>query len=193
MSKTDLSRRAFLARADAAARASLIVLSAPMIMSAGAQAQAARAAGAGFTTLGPIEAEAFAAIAARIIPSDETPGATEAGAIHFIDTVLGTTRAELLPTMREGLAELEALAADTYGSARFAALEDAQQDALLREIENGAFFATMRYLTVAGTFSLPMYGGNRDEIGWKLIGFENRHVWTTPYGFYDADYAAKGA
>jgi hypothetical protein len=41
-------------------------------------------------------------------------------------------------------------------------------------------------------FSLPEYGGNKDELGWQLIGFEDRHVWTQPYGFYDADHLAKG-
>jgi hypothetical protein len=171
LNETHLSRRAFLARANTAARTSLVVLSVPMILSASAQAQAARAAGAGFTAL----------------------SATEAGAVHFMDAVLGTSHGDLLPALREGLFELQARAAETYGSASFAALTEPQQDRLLTEIEESAFFATLRFLTVAGTFSLPAYGGNRDGIGWKLIGFDHRHVWTSPYGFYDADYAAKGA
>jgi gluconate 2-dehydrogenase gamma chain len=192
LSDTKLSRRAFLAHTGAAARTSIIVLSVPMIMSAGTQARAAQAMNAEFTTLSTAEAAEFGAIAARIIPSDEAPGATEAGAIYFMDTVLSSSHSDMLPALREGLTSLQALALSTYASATFSALPAPQQDALLTEIEDGEFFGTIRFLTVAGTFSLPEYGGNRDEIGWKLIGFEDRHMWMSPYGFYDADFAAKG-
>ena len=41
-------------------------------------------------------------------------------------------------------------------------------------------------------FSLPEYGGNRDKVGYELIGFEDRHAWQSPYGYYDADYAERG-
>jgi gluconate 2-dehydrogenase gamma chain len=171
----------------------MIVLSMPMILSASRQARAAQAEGAAFSAFTAEEAAEFGAIAARIIPSDETPGATEAGAIHFMDHVLSGTHSDRLPILREGLASLQATVRSTYGTPRFSALSHAQQDALLTEIEDGKFFGTIRFLTVAGTFALPAYGGNRDGIGWKMIGFEDRHMWMPPYGFYDADYAAKGA
>lgn len=193
MSDLELSRRAFLARTGAAAGTSIILLSAPMIISASEQARVALAEKGAFKALSNTEAEEFAAIAARIIPTDETPGATEAGAIYFMDTVLAGSHSDSLPAMREGLATLQASTQSTYGQALFSALTADRQDALLTEIEEGEFFGTLRFLTIAGTFSLPEYGGNRDEIGWKMIGFEHRHVWTPPYGFYDADYAAKGA
>ena len=35
---------------------------------------------------------------------------------------------------------------------------------------------------------MPAYGGNRDGVGWKLIGFEDRHVFQPPFGYYDRDY-----
>mgnify|MGYP003664714897 FL=1 len=186
MSDTTLSRRAFLART------SIIALSVPMILSASTQARAAQALRAEFTTLSTEEAAEFAAIAARIIPSDETPGATEAGAVYFMDTVLSGSHSDLLPAMQEGLVDLQALAQSRYSSSAFHLLTAQQQDTLLTEIESSAFFTNMRFMTIAGTFSLPEYGGNRDEIGWKMIGFEDRHMWMPPYGFYDADYAAKG-
>ena len=32
-------------------------------------------------------------------------------------------------------------------------------------------------MTIFGFFAMSRYGGNRDEIGWKLLGFEpSRHV-----------------
>jgi gluconate 2-dehydrogenase gamma chain len=187
-----LSRRAFLRQTGIAARNSLIVLSLPAIMSSSAAASEAMLENSAFKILGSEEAREFAAIAARIIPTDETPGATEAGVIYFIDNVLGTSRIEALEPMREGLAVLQAAAQSTYGNASFSALTPEQQNALLVSIEETEFFGTMRYMTIAGMFSLPEYGGNRDYAGWKLIGFEHKHVWSPPFGFYDADYMARG-
>ena len=37
-------------------------------------------------------------------------------------------------------------------------------------------------------FTLPAYGGNRDRVGWKLIGFEDTHAFYPPFGYYDRDY-----
>ena len=192
MSEIQLSRRAFLRQTGIAARNSLIVLSLPVIMSSSAAASEAMLGNSAFKILGSDEAREFAAIAARIIPTDETPGATEAGVIYFIDNVLGTSRTEALEPMRAGLASLQASAQSSYGSASFSALTPEQQDALLVSIEETEFFGTMRYMTIAGMFSLPEYGGNRDYAGWKLIGFEHKHVWSPPFGFYDADYMARG-
>ena len=79
-----------------------------------------------------------------------------------------------------------------FNAAYFHELEAAQQDQLLTEIEDSEFFGTIRYLTIAGMFSLPDYGGNRGNIGYQLLGFEDRQVWQPPFGFYDADYAEKG-
>jgi gluconate 2-dehydrogenase gamma chain len=98
----------------------------------------------------------------------------------------------LLAPMREGLAALQATADGTYGKARFSALQPDQQDALLHAIEATEFFETARFLTIAGMFTLPDYGGNREHIGWDLIGFDHRHAWAPPFGYYDADYIQRG-
>jgi len=37
-------------------------------------------------------------------------------------------------------------------------------------------------------FTLPAYGGNRGGVGWKLIGFEDAHVFQPPFGYYDRGY-----
>ncbi len=37
-------------------------------------------------------------------------------------------------------------------------------------------------------FSSPKYGGNLNGIGWKMIGFDDEHVFTPPFGHYDAQY-----
>ena len=65
---------------------------------------------------------------------------------------------------------------------------EAQQHAYLASVEQTPFFGWLRFLTVAGLLASPKYGGNKDGLGWKLIGFEDSHVFTPPFGYYDRDY-----
>jgi hypothetical protein len=37
-------------------------------------------------------------------------------------------------------------------------------------------------------FSMPAYGGNRNGAGWRLLGFQDMHVFQPPFGYYDRDY-----
>lgn len=192
MVKHELSRRALLSALLSSAAARSTGLSFAALIAAAGRAQAAHHEQQALSTLGAEEAEELSAIAARILPSDETPGATEAGAVYFMDTVFGSSRSELLAPVREGLAALQVAVMDGFGRARFSLLQPGQQDALLQSIETTEFFATLRFLTLAGTFALPEYGGNRDHSGWELIGFDHRHAWQPPFGYYDADYALQG-
>lgn len=150
------------------------------------------------------------AITARILPAvDGRPGAREAGAVHFIDRALATFNAAQKPLYVEGIAALNARAVKkwppaggavrtaTSGAAasgttaaaglNFATLTPAQQDALLREIEQTPFFQTVRFDTLIGTFALPSWGGNRDYAGWRLLGVEHRPFFQAPFGHYDAN------
>jgi len=70
-------------------------------------------------------------------------------------------------------------------AASFASLTASQQDAVLESIETTDAFALLRAITVAGYFSHPSYGGNRGNAGWKAIGFEDRMMWSSPFGYYD--------
>jgi gluconate 2-dehydrogenase gamma chain len=64
---------------------------------------------------------------------------------------------------------------------RFADLTAEQQDALLKDIEGGklelanvdakSFFKMLLMNTKEGMFSDPIYSGNRDMAGWKMLGF----------------------
>ncbi len=40
--------------------------------------------------------------------------------------------------------------------------------------------------SLAGMFAMPSYGGNRDHVGWSLLGFPHQHAWQPPFGHYDA-------
>ncbi len=186
MTNKPLTRRQFLRATSENARNSFILLTAPALLTAGQQAHAAMLAGEELTTLTAIEAAELEAIAARIIPTDDTPGAKEAGVIYFMDNVLGTSRAELLPELRAGLSQLQRSADSEFGNPMFSSLSVTQQDSLLKHIEKTPFFNAVRYLSVAGMFSMPSLGGNRDRVGWEVMGFEDRHAWMSPYGYYDA-------
>jgi gluconate 2-dehydrogenase gamma chain len=193
MSPNQFSRRAFLQTTSTLAKGSFIVLAAPSILAACKQAdEAINSEAPEFATLTEIEARELRAIAARIIPSDDTPGAEEAGVIYFIDAVLGDDRDEQYRAVREALREVQYSAALKFSASYFADLAPAQQDELLTDIETTPFFATIRYLTIAGMFSLPSYGGNKNKLGYELIGFDDQHAWAPPFGFYDADYAERG-
>ena len=68
-----------------------------------------------------------------------------------------------------------------YGSRDFAQLKPDEQDEVLRRFETGKiklgavpgkqFFELLHKNTIEGFFADPLYGGNRNFIGWKLIGF----------------------
>lgn len=126
------------------------------------------------------------AVAARILPSDDGPGAKEAGVVYFIDGALLTFAKDQAKVMDEGLVSLSKAVAKAHnGETRFSALTPEQQDAVLRGIENTPFFGSVRFATIAGFLSLPKYGGNRDWVGWRYIGQENVMENKPPFGWYD--------
>ena len=134
------------------------------------------------------EAREIEAIAAQIIPADDTPGAREAGVIYFIDRALATFDQDKRPLYAEGLKDLQARRAALFpGSQSIAALHPAQQIRLVQAMEKTDFFELLRTHTALGFFGNPSYGGNRDQIGWKLIGFEDRFQFQPPFGYYDAE------
>ncbi|WP_168788686.1 gluconate 2-dehydrogenase subunit 3 family protein [Paraburkholderia aromaticivorans] len=81
---------------------------------------------------------------------------------------------------RTAIAEIQRYCSAKYGNA-FDALVAAQQDEVLRDLQEGKislelvparlFFGMLWANTQQGFFADPMYGGNRDKIGWKLVGF----------------------
>ena len=141
-----------------------------------------------FEHFNPATAAEVTAIAARIVPSDDGPGATEAGAVYFIDRALTTFAVEKQAAYREGLADLKTRREKMFpGSGSFSSLSSAQQDQLLHEIERSDFFALVRIHTVLAWLASPEYGGNRNGVGWKYIGFDDAGSFEPPFGYYDAE------
>ena len=121
------------------------------------------------------------AVVARLIPSDANgPGALEAGAARYIDRALDDALVASLDAYTQGLAALDAHAREMHGRA-FVDLVPEIQDAMLEQLERdgldgfmpsaAAFFEMMLAHTLEGTFGDPYYGGNRDFIGWDLLGY----------------------
>jgi gluconate 2-dehydrogenase gamma chain len=167
---------------------------------------------------------------ARIIPTDDQPGAREAGTIEFLDRYLSgldfiyakpdgsgfeklegkraeawKQRIEIIGAKYvEGIKELDRRSQSQF-SAEFARLTTEQQDRILAEMERPAlqveegmetakavagfaavepalqqtnaeidldFFPLLALHTRQGFYADPIYGGNKDRVGWKLIGFE---------------------
>jgi len=93
---------------------------------------------------------------------------------------------------RAGIRETDLYCARRYGKA-LCLLTAEQQEEVLHNLEDGEinlesvsaklFFGLLWKNTEEGFFADPMYGGNRDKIGWRLIGFPgvapstyNRHI-----------------
>ena len=134
----------------------------------------------------PAQAAAVEAISSRILPSDDTPGAREAGVVYFVDQTLKGYGKEQAPLFADGLKSLGEAVAKKHGrAANFVSLTAEQQDAMLRDIEKTPFFAAIRFATLAGFLSLPKYGGNKDYVGWKFIGQELAMEHKAPFGWYD--------
>jgi len=141
------------------------------------------------------------AAVARLIPADELgPGAKEAGVTYFIDQQLfggwgtmakmyrqgphpeGTPQqgyqSPLTPQeiYRAAIREINSLIPRPFDK-----LAASEQDELLHRLEDGKlslesvpgrfFFNLLLDNTIEGLFCDPIYGGNRDKLGWKLVGF----------------------
>lgn len=142
----------------------------------------------GYRVLSESRAATLEAMAAQIIPTDDTPGAREARVVTFIDNGLTGFAADQRPLFERGLAAFEAEVRSRFpDAAGFAALEGATQVELMIGLEqrDPEFFESVRVATIAGMFADPRYGGNYEKTGWKLIGFDDRFGWAPPFGDYD--------
>ncbi len=188
----DSSRRSFRLSSGKILTGVWIVAHWPVIAAAAHHAEDASAAAepARFEFLNAAEAADVEAISAQIVPSGATPGAREAHAAYFIDRALATFFSGWAADFRAGLAEFQStFCASNPGLACFGLMGSDRQIAYLKTVDRTAFFGAMRTLTLLGMFSSPKYGGNYRGTGWTLMGFEDRHAFTPPFGYYDREYA----
>ncbi|HMP40457.1 MAG TPA: gluconate 2-dehydrogenase subunit 3 family protein [Roseiflexaceae bacterium] len=117
-----------------------------------------------------------------LIPPDDYAGAWEAGSGNYLARQLQGDLADQLGLYRRGLDALDAEAQFRHGMA-FAALDEVARNGLLAQIEQGhtaidwpidaaAFFGAACQHAAEGYYSDPGNGGNRDQVAWRMIGFE---------------------
>jgi len=191
METDDLSRRSLLHAIIATIGAAALPFGWAEIAEASQKPHAASllAGEARISFLSAAEAADVEAVAAHIIPTDDTPGAREAGVVYFIDRALGSFLSRLATDYRAQLADFQGTFRGHHpGAASFAALPSGEQVEYLETVDRTPFFETTRLLTILGMFSMPAYGGNRNGVGWKLIGFEDRYAFQPPFGYYDREY-----
>jgi gluconate 2-dehydrogenase gamma chain len=152
------------------------------------------------------DGEFITAAVDRLIPPDRWAGAAQAGVPIYIDRQLagpygagarmylqgpivrgtpqqgyqlGMTPAQLYR------AALDGLQPHLQGRA-FGQRSADEQDAFLKRLEAGelmlgpvpsaVFFETLLANTIEGFFADPIYGGNRDMVGWRMIGFPGAYA-----------------
>jgi gluconate 2-dehydrogenase gamma chain len=162
------------------------------------------------------------AAVARLIPADELgPGAKEAGVTYFIDQQLFGGWGTMAKMYRQG-PYAEGTPQQGYQSPLtpqeifrvaireinqqlgkpFEKLAAKEQDEVLKNLEEGKlalesvpsrfFFNLLLEGTIDGFFADPIYGGNRDKVGWKLVGFPGvAAVYTTLVDKHGVPYNAE--
>jgi gluconate 2-dehydrogenase gamma chain len=111
---------------------------------------------------------------------------------------LKLTPAQLYATAIE---DIDAHCQHGFAGKTFAQLQPAEQDRVLEGLEKGdvklarapakQFFELLWHNTQEGFLADPMYGGNRDFAGWKLIGFPGpRYNYVSEIDHYGKRYTA---
>ncbi len=187
----DNTRRRFLLSSALGLSSAWLALRWPAIVAAQQHVQRSGKSGqsASFEFFAPQDALEIEAVAAQIIPSDDAPGAREARVIYFIDRALMTFDVDKQLAYTQGLEDLQQKTLELFPVADgFSSLSSAQQIQLLTGIEHSGFFELVRLHTIMGYLSHPDYGGNHNQAGWKLIGFEDKMTYAPPFGYYDTEY-----
>jgi gluconate 2-dehydrogenase gamma chain len=207
MKSTLEARRDFLLQAGGLAGTAWISAQWPAVLAAAQHShQAVKAKGSqAFEVLTPDQAKQIDAISSQIIPSDELPGAHEAGVVYFIDRALKTFASDTRPVYEKGLADVAKVTAELFPGVRTIgdAIPEQQQQIvaeLMSEMNprpgprrstvalNADFPQTIWIHTLWGFLLDPEVGANRDYVGWKVIGRDPAHSFSPPFGFYDKDY-----
>jgi Gluconate 2-dehydrogenase subunit 3 len=116
----------------------------------------------------PAEFQTIEALAERIIPRSDTPGATDVGVALLIDKAI-IADPTLMQPYRAGIADLNALALSSYGQ-EFVQLEQEKQISVLTPVSLdansslGKFFSMVKDMTIDAYYRTE--AGLKTELGW---------------------------
>lgn len=126
--------------------------------------------------------EILTAIAGRIVPSEDGPGAAETGVADFlVQACLDRYSTEVHEVLNEQLEILDHRARESQGL-RFVDGPPHLQDTLLESWSSEAdsparwVFRRLVDLCLEGFLGDPSHGGNRDRLGWRYLGLDGEHA-----------------
>ena len=153
-------------------------------LTSGLLARAARDRRPPYRFLTPDEAALVIALCEEIVPRDDTPGATDASVVHFIDRQLATRLKRHQEAYRQGLRGLASACLELH-RAPFAELAPETKIAFLQRVESGKidargwgdvapaeFFRLLVSHTMQGFYGSPRHGGNRDYVSYRVLGLD---------------------
>jgi len=130
------------------------------------------------------EAALLIEICEQLIPGDDTPGARQTGAIHYIDRQLVGVFKRHQQTYRRGLEAFRRTCVQEHGGT-FESLTAAAKIEALRAIEAGrapkelwvdpapqAFFGLVLAHTMQSFYGSPRHGGNKDYASYRMLGID---------------------
>jgi gluconate 2-dehydrogenase gamma chain len=131
------------------------------------------AAGNSWNVLSEEHARTLATLCDQIIPADEFPSASQAGVVTYIDRQLARHYRRHQDAYREGLDQVDAMSRNRFGVAFLNATSTQQLDMVVAlEKQNRSFFELIRQHTMEGYYGSPRHGGNRDAVGWHMLGLD---------------------
>lgn len=127
------------------------------------------------------EAPCIIAFCEQIIPRDESPGATDAGVIFYIDRQLSGVFHYDQETYRNGIRNLQAYCKGKYGKT-FESLIPDDQIQIMKAMESNHisesewpkgkasdFFNLVLSHTMQGFYGSPIHGGNKDYMSFEML------------------------
>jgi len=129
----------------------------------------------------PEEALCVIALCEQIIPKDQSPGATDAGVIFYIDRQLSAVFQYDQETYRSGIKNLQIYCQKTSGK-NFELLATEEQKRIMKLMESNQinpsewssgrpsdFFELIRSHTMQGFYGSPIHGGNKDFMSFEML------------------------
>lgn len=119
------------------------------------------------------DARTLAAVCDQIIPADDFPSASQAGAVTYIDRQLVRHYRRHRDLYLEGLKQIDTLSRARHSRA-FADATAAEQLEIVSRLErdNRKFFDLVRQHTMEGYYGNPRHGGNHDAVSWRMLGLD---------------------
>jgi gluconate 2-dehydrogenase gamma chain len=106
------------------------------------------------------------ALMVQIIPTDDFPGAREAGCLAYLEKQLHSALSRFASDYKTGLKSFQ------QAHPKFLELPFAEQTKLLEGISRNPFFEMLIDHTMQGFYGSPEHGGNRGEVSWKMMGID---------------------